>query len=97
MLEERNKKLVSENIDVVTVNMEHVSNDQDVTSSIDPVTDDVVVDNEVTIVTVTDNDDDSGNKVASTQHSKIVQSNNSILIPSYEEGMYSYYSEMYSK
>ena len=87
MLEERNKKLVSENIDVVTVNTEHVSNDQDVTSSIDPVTDDVVVDNEVTIVTVTDNDDDSGNKVASTQHSEIVQSNNSILIPSYEEGM----------
>ena len=87
MLEERNKKLVSENIDVVTVNMEHVSNDQDVTSSIDPVTDDVVVDNEVTIVTITDNDDDSSNKVASTQHSEIVQSNNSILIPSYEEGM----------
>ena len=81
MLEERNKKLVSENIEVVTVN---VSNDQDVTSSIDPVTDDVVVDNEVTIVTVTDNDDDSSNKVASTQHSEIA---NSILIPSYEEGM----------
>ena len=87
MLEERNKKLVSENIEVITVNMEHVSNDQDVISSIDPVTDDVVVDNEVTIVTITDNDDDSSNKVASTQHSKIVQSNNSILIPSYEEGM----------
>ena len=87
MLEERNKKLVSENIDVVTVNMEHVSNDQDVTSFIDPVTDDVVVDNEVTIITITDNDDDSSNKVASTQHSEIVQSNNSILIPSYEEGM----------
>ena len=83
----RNKKLLSENIEVVTVNMEHVSNDQDVTSSIDPVTDDVVVDNEVTIVTVTDNDDDSSNKVASTQHSKIVQPNDSILIPSYEEGM----------
>ena len=87
MLEERNKKLVSENIEVITVNMEHVSNDQDVISSIDPITDDVVVDNEVTIVTITDNDDDSSNKVASTQHSEIVQSNNSILIPSYEEGM----------
>ena len=87
MLEERNKKLVSENIEVATVNMEHVSNDQDVTSSIDPVTDDVVVDNEVTIVTVTNNDD-SSNKVASTQHSEIIQSNNFILIPSYEEGMY---------
>ena len=84
MLEERNKKLVSENIEVVTV---CVSNDQDVTSSIDPVTDDVVIDNEVTIVTITDNDDDSSNKVASTQHSEIVQSNNFILIPSYEEGM----------
>ena len=81
----RNKKLLSENIEVVTVNMEHVSNDQDVTSSIDPVTDDVVVDNEVTIVTVTD--DDRSNKVASTQHSEIVQLNDSILIPSYEEGM----------
>ena len=50
MSEERNNKLVSE---VVTVNMKHVTNDQDVTSSIDPVTDDIVVDNEVAIVTVT--------------------------------------------
>ena len=83
MSEERNNKLVSE---VVTVNMKHVTNDQDVASSIDPVTDDdVVVDNEVTIVTVTDNGDDSSIKVASTQHS---ETNNSILIPSYKEGMY---------
>ena len=76
MREEGNKKLPSENID------------QDVTSSIDPVTDDVVVDNEVTIVTVTDNDDDSRNNVASTRHSEIVQCNSSILIPSYKEGTY---------
>ena len=87
MREEGNKKLPSENIEVATVNMKHVSNDQGVTSSIDPVIDDVVVDNEVTIVTVTNNDD-SRNNVASTQHSEIVQCNNSILIPSYKEGMY---------
>ena len=75
MSEERNSKLVNE---VVTV-------DQDFTSSIVPVTDDAVVDNEVTIVTVTDNGDDSIIKVATTQHS---EANNSILIPSYKEGMY---------
>ena len=75
MSEERNSKLVNE---VVTV-------DQDFTSSIVPVTDDVVVDNEVTIVTISDNGDDSIIKVATTQHS---ETNNSILIPSYKEGMY---------
>ena len=82
MSKERNNKLVNE---VVTVNAKYATNDQDVTSSIDPVTDDIVVDNEVTIVTVTDNGDDSSVKVASTQHS---ETNNSLLIPSYKEGMY---------
>ena len=75
---------------MATVNISHVINDQHVTSSIDPVTDHIVVDNEVTIVTdVTDNDDGS-NIVASTEHSEVVQSssNISILIPSHKEGIY---------
>ena len=54
----------------INLNMKHVTNDQNVTSSIDPVTDDVV-DNEVAIVTVIDNIDDSCVKVASTQHSEL--------------------------
>ena len=72
---------------MVTVNIKHVINDQHITLSIDPVPDHLVVDNEVTIVTVTDNDDNC-TTVASTQHSKVIQSSNDFtLIPSYKEGI----------
>ena len=89
-MREDNKKSNNNSEVVATVNISHVINDQHVTSSIDPVTDHIVVDNEVTIVTdVTDNDDGS-NIVASTEHSEVVQSssNISILIPSHKEGIY---------
>ena len=77
---------------MTAVNISHIVNDQNYTSSIDPaVIDHVVVDNEVTIITddITDNDGGSNIVASLTEHSEVIQSSNiSVVIPSYKEGIH---------
>ena len=69
-----------------SVNINHVIDDQHVTSSIDPVNDN---NNEVTIATANDEGDDGSNMLVSSHHDEVVQpsSNNSILIPYSKKGL----------